>query len=142
MLSLSAMPRTLDPELRRALAARIRYYNEMGIYDFYRQPLSDRAGEVAAPVAVDEEDVIVSEHTLEPGEEMSPRKAAAVAMPVAIEREENIFEAIALKPEQSVSDPVKALRSFAKTWATVRAVCSISRDGSRLCLASEIRRPS
>ena len=110
MLSLSAMPRTLDPELRRALAARIRYYNEMGIYDFYRQPLSDRAGEVAAPVAVDEEDVIVSEHTLEPGEEMSPRKAAAVAMPVAIEREENIFEAIALKPEQSVSDPVKALK--------------------------------
>jgi DNA polymerase len=104
------MPRTLDPELRRALAARIRYYNEMGIYDFYRQPLSDRAGEVAAPVAVDEEDVIVSEHTLEPGEEMSPRKAAAVAMPVAIEREENIFEAIALKPEQSVSDPVKALK--------------------------------
>jgi len=110
LLSLSAMPRTLDPELRRALAARIRYYNEMGIYDFYRQPLSDRAGEVAAPVAVDEEDVIVSEHTLEPGEEMSPRKAAAVAMPVAIEREENIFEAIALKPEQSVSDPVKALK--------------------------------
>ena len=104
------MPRTLDPELRRALAARIRYYNEMGIYDFYRQPLSDRAGEVAAPVAVDEEEVIVSEHTLEPGEEMSPRKAAAVAMPVAIEREENIFEAIALKPEQSVSDPVKALK--------------------------------
>jgi DNA polymerase len=59
---------------------------------------------------VDEEEVIVSEHTLEPGEEMSPRKAAAVAMPVAIEREENIFEAIALKPEQSVSDPVKALK--------------------------------
>ncbi len=38
LLSLSAMPRTLDPELRRALAARIRYYNEMGIYDFYRRP--------------------------------------------------------------------------------------------------------
>ena len=38
---------------------------------------------------------------------MSPRKAAAVAVPVA---EENIFEAIALKPEQSVSDPVKALK--------------------------------
>jgi hypothetical protein len=37
------MPRTLDPELRRALAARIRYYNEMGIYDFYRQPVSEPA---------------------------------------------------------------------------------------------------
>jgi len=39
---------------------------------------------------------------------MSPRKTMAVAAPVAIE--ENIFEVIALKPEQSVSDPVKALK--------------------------------
>jgi uracil-DNA glycosylase len=37
---------------------------------------------------------------------MSPRKATAVAVPV----EENIFEAIAPKPEQSVSDPVQALK--------------------------------
>ena len=28
---------TLDPQLRRALADRIRYYNELGIYDFYRR---------------------------------------------------------------------------------------------------------
>src|ERR1035437_6528336 len=102
------MPRTLDPELRRALAAHIRYYNEMGIYDFYRQPVSDRAADVAAPIAVDEAGITISEHTLEAGEEMSPRKALAVAMPVAIE--ENIFEAIALKPEQNVSDPVQALK--------------------------------
>ncbi len=93
------MTRTLDPELRRALAARIRYYNEMGIYDFYRQPPSDRARE--------EQEVLLSTNQPESGEEMSPRKAAAVAVPVA---EENIFDAIALKPEQSVSDPVKALK--------------------------------
>jgi uracil-DNA glycosylase family 4 len=31
------MPRTLDPQLRRALTERIRYYNELGIYDFYRR---------------------------------------------------------------------------------------------------------
>src|SRR5438105_8067690 len=31
------MPPTLDPQLRRALADRIRYYNELGIYDFYRR---------------------------------------------------------------------------------------------------------
>lgn len=31
------MPRTLDPQLKRALSARIRYYNELGIYDFYRR---------------------------------------------------------------------------------------------------------
>jgi uracil-DNA glycosylase family 4 len=104
------MPRTLDPELRRALAARIRYYNEMGIYDFYRRPLPEHAEVIGAAIAVDEQEESVSErtfseHTLEPGEEMSPRKSAAVAMP-----EENIFEVIALKPEQSVSDPVKALK--------------------------------
>ena len=106
LLFLSVMPRTLDPELRRALAARIRYYNEMGIYDFYRQPLSDRAGEVAAPVA-DEAAIAVSTSQPRSGEAMSPRKTAAVTVPGV---EESIFEAIALKPEQSVSDPVKALK--------------------------------
>jgi DNA polymerase len=109
------MPRTLAPELRRALAARIRYYNEMGIYDFYRRPLPD--GALEAPIAADEEifvsEVAVSEIAISPnqtalGEEMSPRKAMAVAAPVAID--ENIFDAIAPKPEQSVSDPVKALK--------------------------------
>jgi uracil-DNA glycosylase family 4 len=29
---------TFDPQLRRALADRIRYYNDLGIYDFYRRP--------------------------------------------------------------------------------------------------------
>ncbi|MGB6629760.1 MAG: uracil-DNA glycosylase, partial [Terriglobales bacterium] len=100
----------LDPELRRTVAARIRYYNEMGIYDFYRRPLSEHAGEVAPTIAVDEVGSTILEHTFEPGEEMSPRKAAAVAMPVAIHDDKNVFEAIALKPEQSVSDPAKALK--------------------------------
>jgi uracil-DNA glycosylase len=103
------MPRTLDPDLRRALAARIRYYNEMGIYDFYRRPGSVHTEEVTASIAVDEQEIAVSINP-ELGEEMSPRKSAAVAMPVAIEGNENIFEVIALKPEQSVSDPVKALK--------------------------------
>jgi DNA polymerase len=95
------MPRTLDPELRRALAARIRYYNEMGIYDFYRQPVSEPA---AASVATAE---FQTESETDPGDAMTPRKAAAVRAPAA---EEGIFEVIAAKPEQSVSDPVKALK--------------------------------
>jgi DNA polymerase len=61
-------------------------------------------------IAVDEAGTRILEHTLEPGEEMSPRKAAAVARPVAIHDDENIFDVIALKPEQSVGDPVKALK--------------------------------
>jgi len=31
------MPLTLSPQLKRALADRIRYYNQLGIYDFYRR---------------------------------------------------------------------------------------------------------
>jgi uracil-DNA glycosylase family 4 len=100
------MLRTLDPELRRALTARIRYYNEMGIYDFYRRPLSEGAAEVAA-ITADEEGREKSEREFEPGEEMSPRRSAAVAMRVA---DENILEVLATMPEQGVSDPVKALR--------------------------------
>ena len=100
------MPRTLDPELRRAFAARIRYYNEMGIYDFYRRPAPEYAGE-AATIAVDEVALTILEHTLEAGEKMSPRRTAAATMPVV---EENTLGVIALKPEQSVSDPVKALK--------------------------------
>ncbi len=103
------MSPTLDPDVRSALAARIRYYNEMGIYDFYRRPVST--------VVVDSEEISVSPAAIDPlgspefvedfGEEMSPRKAAAAVMPVA---DENAYATIALKPEQSVSDPVQALK--------------------------------
>ena len=31
------MAQVLDPQLKRALAERVRYYNELGIYDFYRR---------------------------------------------------------------------------------------------------------
>src|SRR5271155_2860547 len=101
------MASTLDPELRRALAARIRYYNEMGIYDFYRRSPLPGLVDVASAVEVEEEVLITNPApTLYPEsrEEMSPSKAASVATTVVDE------SAIALKPEQSVSDPVKALK--------------------------------
>jgi uracil-DNA glycosylase len=97
------MPRTLDPELRRAVAARIRYYNEMGIYDFYRREPRDESDAAIAVAGID-----IRDRQPESGEEMSPRKTTAVAMPVAVE--DNIFEVLAPKPEQGVSDPVRALK--------------------------------
>lgn len=49
------MPRTLDPQLRRALTERIRYYNELGIYDFYRrEPNAELPHEPEAPVIVED----------------------------------------------------------------------------------------
>ncbi|MBZ5654644.1 MAG: uracil-DNA glycosylase [Acidobacteriia bacterium] len=100
------MSHTLDPELRRALAARIRYYNEMGIYDFYRRETPGEVATVAAAAAAS--DAVAVSIQSESREEMSPRKAATVAVPVAVE--DNIFEVLAPKPEQGVSDPGKALK--------------------------------
>jgi DNA polymerase len=37
------MSDTSDPQRRRAIADRIRYYNELGIYDFYRRPVETSA---------------------------------------------------------------------------------------------------
>ena len=97
------MPRTLDPELRRALVERIRFYNELGIYDFYRR-------EVSAELVEGQDVPEVQSQSLQPElrEEMTPRKSTAVVMRNAVE--ENIFEVIAPKPEQKVSDPVEALK--------------------------------
>jgi uracil-DNA glycosylase len=33
------MAKITDPQLRAAISDRIRYYNDLGIYDFYRQPI-------------------------------------------------------------------------------------------------------
>jgi len=93
------MPTVLDPQLRRALAERMRYYHELGIYDFYRR--EPQAPDVAG-VAMEAVESSATQPELR--EEMSPRKSAAVAA-VA---EENIFAVP--KPEQNVSDPVAALK--------------------------------
>jgi DNA polymerase len=93
------VPPIQNPDLRRALAERIRYYNELGIYDFYRrEPLpAEPAGDVTPTAVFDTEP--------DSREEMSPRKSAMVAKPA-----ENIFEVITQKAEQSVSDAVAALK--------------------------------
>jgi len=82
------MPSVLDPQLKRALSERIRYYNELGIYDFYRRP------------------VVESSLQLEQREPMIPRAKAVV--PAG--REENMFEVAPAKPEAGVSDSANALR--------------------------------
>jgi DNA polymerase len=97
------MSSALTADVRRALAERIRYYHELGIYDFYRR---DSLPVDAASVAV--EITEPSEPALQPEqrEEMPARKSAAVAK-VA---EETIFQVLTPKPEQGVSDPVAALK--------------------------------
>jgi uracil-DNA glycosylase family 4 len=91
------MPHTLDPELRRALAERVRYCHELGIYDFYRREsrLLESLPSTSSP-------------TFQPElkEEMAARKSTVVAS-VA---EDNIFDIAAPKPEHGVTDPAAALK--------------------------------
>ncbi len=90
------MPNSLSPELRRALGERLRYYNELGIYDFYRREDNEsrqRDSEPSQPALLQPE----------LREEMPARKSAAVA-------EDNIFEVITPKPESAAADPVAALK--------------------------------
>jgi len=94
----------LDPKLRRAVAERMRYYHELGIYDFYRR--EPQAPDVAEPSGVAVEAVESSPTQPEQREEMTPRKSAAVATVAG----ENIFEVLPPKPEPSLTDPAAALR--------------------------------
>jgi uracil-DNA glycosylase family 4 len=73
----------LDPDLRQALADRVRYYNDLGIYDFYRR-------ETSAP-------------EVQPEQIEDTRSTA-----VAFANEENLPATRALEPP--VIDPSSALR--------------------------------
>jgi DNA polymerase len=84
---------TLDPELRRALAERVRYCHEMGIYDFYRR---EGAG-------VRETLSLISQP--EHREEMAARKSAVTTAVI-----ENDLIAIAQYPEHGVTDHATALK--------------------------------
>jgi len=97
------MPRTLDPDLRRALAERVRYCHEMGIYDFYRrEPRASESVPIASAIAELDD---LSSTSQELREEMPAKKPV-----VAKVADESIFEVLTPKPEQSVIDPVAALK--------------------------------
>jgi DNA polymerase len=46
------MAKPLDPQTKKHLAARVKYYKEMGIHDFYRQPVEEGV-ELVLPRAAD-----------------------------------------------------------------------------------------
>jgi len=101
------MAPTLDPQLRRALAERVRYCHEMGIYDFYwRESAVSESIEAGqpSPSAISESLFVASQPELR--EEMAARKSAVAPAVV----EDNIFELATPKPEHGVADPVAALQ--------------------------------
>lgn len=100
------MSDAFNPEVRRAFADRVRYYHELGIYDFYRR--EPRVAESPAVVIDVSDSIESSPFQPELREEMSARKAAVAATATAVE--ENIFEALTPKPEFGVADSSVALK--------------------------------
>jgi len=96
------MPHTLDPDLRRALAERVRYCHEMGIYDFYRR--EPRVSE-SAVITTDVDDPVLSSTSQEQREEMAAKKSAVVTK-VSDEK----LRILTPHPEQAVADPAAALK--------------------------------
>ncbi len=105
------MPSILDPEVRRALAERLRFYHELGIYDFYRRGPRLAQSE-AADLASAESSAAASASTgssasqSELREKMAARKSAVV--PAVVEGK--VFEITSPKPEDGVADPAAALK--------------------------------
>jgi uracil-DNA glycosylase family 4 len=114
------MPPILDTELKRVLSERIRYYNEMGIYDFYRRETTLTSVEEA--VFTTTPDILPEQRDF-----MTPRAKAAVAVPKV---EENTFEAANPKPESGVTDPVQALRLIREDLGDCTR-CRLSKQGRK-----------
>jgi uracil-DNA glycosylase len=108
------MPLTLDPELRRALAERVRYCHEMGIYDFYRR----QGAEVR--------ETLCPESQSEQREEMAARKSAVTAAVI-----ENDLIAIAPPPERGVTDHAAALKMIREDLGECTR-CKLHKDRNKI----------
>jgi uracil-DNA glycosylase family 4 len=116
------MPDILDPQLKRDLSERIRYYNELGIYDFYRrEPGLANIGETEDPALA-----TTSEIQTEQREEMTPR-SKAVAVPVP---KDDLLEVTDPKAETGVTDAVQALRLIREDLGDCTR-CRLSKQGRK-----------
>ena len=118
----------LDPQTRRALADRVRYYNELGIYDFYRRESNSVADTAIA--AADEPD---SRTTLQPEEreEMPARKSTAAARAASMPTDGSMFEVLATRPEQRASDPDEALKIIKDEIGPDCTRCKLGKQGRK-----------
>jgi uracil-DNA glycosylase family 4 len=112
----------LDPQLKRALAERVRYYNELGIYDFYRREPAIADTGTTQNAEIHERPSIQAEQR----DLMTPRSRAAIALPV----EENISELAMPKPESGVADPAQALRLIREDLGDCTR-CRLSEQGRK-----------
>jgi DNA polymerase len=116
------MADVLGPELKRALAERVRFYNELGIYDFYRRDPAEATPSTTQDAVIQDDPAVQPEQR----DLMTPRVKAVVAVPV----EENIFEAPKPMPESGVADPVQALRLIREDLGECTR-CRLSKQGRK-----------
>jgi uracil-DNA glycosylase len=118
------MAGVLDPELKRALAERVRFYNELGIYDFYRREPAVTDRSTMQDAKIHESPSIQPEQR----EEMTPRSKAVAAVPTVVD--ESLFGAANSKPESGVTDPVQALRLIREDLGDCTR-CRLSKQGRK-----------
>jgi uracil-DNA glycosylase len=92
------LPKVLEPQLRRAVAERISFYRELGIYDYYRR-------ETRALITEDGSEYPETVPQPELREEIPRNVATAASVP-----EENLFAVP--KPEAKITDPARTLRAI------------------------------
>jgi uracil-DNA glycosylase family 4 len=109
------MAGVLDPQLKRALAERVRYYNELGIYDFYRREPAE------ANTSTMQDAVIQPEER----EEMTLRVKTATVVP-----ETDRLEVANTKAQSAVTDPAEALRLIREDIGDCTR-CRLSKQGRK-----------
>ena len=107
-----------DSELRRAIADRVRFYNDLGIYDFYRRNTA---------TAVQVEQPGSSTNIQQELREEMPRAKAVIAVPPM---EEDLLQAAIPKPEAGVHDPSQALKIIREDIGDCTR-CRLSKQGRK-----------
>lgn len=105
-----------NSDLRRALADRVRYYNELGIHDFYY-----RVPQLTSAIAASDLDPTHGDR-----EKMPAKKSAIIAEPAA----QDVVEVLTPKPEQKVADPIAALKLIREDLGDCTR-CKLHRQGRK-----------
>jgi len=118
------MPQTLSPQMKEAVAARVRYYREMGIYDFYRR---DVGAALSDDSAASDKILFSQESSLAhyPQEERDDMARKTIAAPVASDVNLAVAQA-----EKNVADPVAALRLIREDIGDCTR-CKLSQQGRK-----------
>jgi uracil-DNA glycosylase family 4 len=100
----TAMPRKLDPQTRRALADRVGYYRELGIHEFYRRPATASSDDLPTPA--------------------DPQVDAVIALTAP-----DLYAP--LLPEKQTHDPAEALRIIREEIGPNCTRCKLGRLGRK-----------